>query len=495
MERFARDQLFIGGQWMKPSKDERISIVSPVTEEAIGSAAAAGLADVEIAVGAARQALKGEWVDLDLAARAALIRRAADYLDERGREITELLAWEMGSPVGTGGYLRSPLTRMRESFPAAAARVQLREVRRNEEGAALLQQIPIGVVAAITPWNTAFGGVILKTIPALLAGCPVLLKPSPQTALDPYYLAEALEWAGLPGGMFNILPGGSDVGEAMVQHPGVDMVTFTGSSAVGRAIAAMASGSMKRVVLECGGKSAAIVLEDANLEECIRVIAGANFSLSGQYCRALSRVLAPRSRHQEVVDAIVEAARSIRIGDPFDEASKMGPLVSAAQRDRTERYVAVGREEGAVVVLGGQRPEGLPVGYYFEPTVFVGVENSMRIAQEEIFGPVVSVIAYDDVDEAIAIANDSSYGLSGAVFTEDFDEGLRVASAIESGLVGINAQGARESVPCGGVKLSGMGDEHGPEGFQEFLQPKAVIIPELLAARLEAAGTPSVRLS
>jgi betaine-aldehyde dehydrogenase len=268
------------------------------------------------------------------------------------------------------------------------------------------------------------------------------------------------------------------------------MVTFTGSSQAGSAIASMAGQTMKHVVLECGGKSAAVVLEDADVEDASRTIAGANFMLSGQYCRALSRVLAPRARYKEVVEALAAEASRITVGDPFDERTQMGPLVSGAQRERTERYIALGIEEGARLVTGGKRPGHLPVGYYVQPAVFADVRNSMRIAQEEIFGPVVSVIPYDRVGEAVEIANDCAYGLSGAVFTTDVDAGLRVASAIETGLIGINAQGARESVPCGGVKLSGLGDEHGPEGFREFLRPKAVIIPDTLAARLEKEGVP-----
>lgn len=489
---FERERLYIGGQWVESSKDDWIEVIAPSTEQVVGRARAASAADADTAVSAARAALNGEWTALGLPERMEVINQAADFLEENGRTITELLAWEMGSPVGSGsGYLQSPLTRMRKSFPAAASQVVTCELRRDEEGAAVLQQSPVGVVVAITPWNTAFGGVILKTIPALLAGCPVILKPSPLTPLDPFWLADAFESAGLPAGMFNVLPGGAEVGEALVTHTGVEMVTFTGSSTVGARIAALAALTMKRVVLECGGKSAAIVLEDADLEATTRVISGAAFALSGQYCRALSRVLVPLSRYDEVVGSLAGAAQDLRVGDPFEEGTRLGPLVSDSQRARTESFIALGIKEGAKLVTGGGRPGHLPTGYYMEPTVFSDVSNEMRIAQEEIFGPVVGVLPYDDVSDAIAIANDSSYGLSGAVFTTDPIAGLEIASRIETGLIGINTQGARECVPCGGVKLSGMGDEHGPEGYREFLQSRSVIVPAHVADQLEADGMPT----
>ena len=306
---FEREWLYVGGEWTKPATDDWLDVTAPSTEQVVARSRLATITDVDVAVGAARRALRGEWSTWPLARRVELLSKVADFLEEHGREITELLAWEMGSPVGTGGYLRSPLTRMRRSFPASAAAVERRQVRRDEEGSALLQQVPVGVVAAITPWNTAFGGVILKTIPALLAGCPVVLKPSPLTPLDPFWLADAFESAGLPAGLFSVLPGGADVGEALVTHPGVDMVTFTGSSVAGARIASLAAQSMKRVVLECGGKSAAIVLDDADLASSTRTISGAAFALSGQYCRALSRVLVPRSLHDEAVEALAESAR------------------------------------------------------------------------------------------------------------------------------------------------------------------------------------------
>lgn len=485
---YKRDTLYIDGEWVSPVTENLIEIISPATETVIGTVAAAGLPEVELAAAAAQRAMVGEWKDFDIKQRMEVITRAADQIEELSREISQLLTWEMGAPIGSGNNLHAVLDRMRFGFFEAATQVPFCELRRTREGAALVKQFPVGVVAAITPWNTAFGGVVLKTIPALLAGCPVILKPSPQTAIDPFYLADAFDAAGLPRGMFNVLPGGADVGEALVTHPVVNMVTFTGSSHVGGILAAVAGGKMKKVVLECGGKSAALVLADAPLDSTVATISSTNFLYSGQYCRSLSRVLVPQERYGEFVDAFVTAAEGIIVGDPMDERTIMGPLVNEAQRSKTEKFVKLGLQEGARVVCGGARPGALPTGFYFEPTVFADVTSSMRIAREEIFGPVISIISYDGVEDGIQQVNDSGYGLAGAVFTDDYAAGVEAASRIEAGLIGINTQGAKEFVPCGGLKLSGIGDEHGPEGFREFLQPKSILIPDSLADEYESDG-------
>jgi acyl-CoA reductase-like NAD-dependent aldehyde dehydrogenase len=326
---------------------------------------------------------------------------------------------------------------------------------------------------------------VVKSVPALLAGCPVVLKASELTPLSVYFLAEVFEAAGLPPGMLNVVSGAAETGTRMVEHPGVAMVSFTGSTAVGRRIAEVCGRGLKDVSLELGGKSAAIVLDDADIATVAQVAGGGTFASSGQYCRALTRVLAPRSRYDEVVGALGAIAERMKPGE------QMGPLISAAQRERVETYVASALDEGARLVAGGKRPTAPERGYWYEATVFADATNDMRFVREEIFGPVVAVIPYDTVDDAVAIANASEYGLSGAVFTEDLRRGLDVASRVRTGTTGVNLHGARSCAPCGGMKSSGIGQEHGPEGFLEFLSPKTINIPEELAVELEAEGVPS----
>jgi len=331
---------------------------------------------------------------------------------------------------------------------------------------------------------------VLKVAPALLAGCPVVLKPSPYAVLPTFLLAEAAHASGLPPGMLNLVTGDADVGQAIVEHDDVALVSFTGSTDVGRRIAEGAGRGLKHISMELGGKSAAIVLDDADLDVAIPLIASA-FTSAGQYCRALTRVLVSRQRRTEVVEALVSYAATMRPGDPEAPGTNMPPLINAAQRERVEHYVDVARACGAQIECGGRRPPDLEIGFFYEPTVISSATNDMPFVRDEIFGPVVAVVEYDDVDHAIAIANDSDYGLSGAVFTTDLDRGLEIALQIETGTIGVNQHGARSGAPCGGVKASGIGQEHGPEGYLEFLSPKAIMIPEALRERLEARGVAS----
>jgi betaine-aldehyde dehydrogenase len=330
------------------------------------------------------------------------------------------------------------------------------------------------VAALIVPWNGPQGAIAWKLGPALAAGCTAVLKPAPETSLDAFVFAEAVIEAGIPAGVVNIVTGGRETGAALVAHPGVRKVAFTGSTAAGRAVATACAADFKRVTLELGGKSAAILLEDVDLDAFRPFVATACSPMTGQVCRALTRVLAPRSRYEEVVDAVASAMEEIPTGDPMDPVTVFGPLVAERQRDRVEGYIKVGVEEGAKLVTGGGRPRGLDVGYYVEPTVFKDVSNDMRIAREEIFGPVLAVIPYDGEEDALRQANDSDYGLGGAVFTRDVEHGTEIARRMETGSVGVDHYDLPVEAPFGGVKCSGMGRELGPESLGPYLETKSI---------------------
>jgi len=351
------------------------------------------------------------------------------------------------------------------------------ELRQGVLGQALVRREPIGVVGAIVPWNVPLFTTIAKLAPSLAAGCTVVLKPSPETPLDAIILAEALIEIGLPAGVVNILPAGREVGEYLVTHPGIDKVSFTGSTAAGKRIASLCGERLRRCSLELGGKSAAIILEDADLESTITGLLPAAMMNNGEACVAQTRILAPRARYSEVVEALCAKVGALPVGDPLDPATEVGPLAAGRQRDRVEKYIALGQEEGAKIAIGGGRPSGLDKGWYVEPTVFVDVDNQMRIAQEEIFGPVVCVIPYDGADDAVSIANDSDYGLSGSVWTADPDRGLDIARQVRTGTYTINGFTLDFATPFGGFKQSGIGREFGPEGLELFLEFKSVNLP------------------
>ena len=492
-----RARLFISGRWVEPVTAERQVVVCPATEQVVGYSAATTRDELDQAVESAREARIGPWAGMDLDERTAVIERAAEALSARGEEIAEVVSLEQGMPHRTALHGIVPAsTRMMRTAVDCIRQIPLREIRQDSTGKVLVEQEPVGVVAAMVPFNGPLPIAILKVVPALLAGCPVVLKPSPLAPLAVCALADALDEARLPAGMLNLVTGGSDIGEAMVSHPDVDMISFTGSTAVGRQIAARAGERLKRVSLELGGKSAALICEDADMSSATALIGGGTFSNAGQYCRALTRVLAPGARYEETVAGLCAVAERMRPGDPFDEATTMAPLISEAQRERVESYVQLAIEEGAKLVCGGDRFPGLDRGYFYQPTVFGDVNNSMRVAREEIFGPVIAVMPYEDLEDAIQQANDSEYGLSGAVFTSDLHRGFELARRVETGTIGVNQHGARSCAPCGGVKSSGIGQEHGPEGVREFLTPKAMMIPDELAGELEAQGVqaaPAIR--
>jgi betaine-aldehyde dehydrogenase len=470
---YAYDRLFLDGAWVSPSTSELFDIRSPHDGSAVGSAPIASEADVDRAVVAARRAFDdGPWPRMTVQERIAALRPFIEAYAARTSELAALVTSEMGSPAtfsepahGLGPLLLMQATLgFAESYPWTERR-----------GTSMLVREPAGVVGIITPWNVPQVTMLAKVVPALIAGCTVVVKPAPETPLDAMLLAGLLADADLPPGVAAVLPGATAAGRRLVEHPGVDRVAFTGSADVGRAIAGICGQRLARCSLELGGKSAAIVCEDASLERTVAGLRFSSFLNNGQACVAQSRILAPRSRYDEVAHALAEAADGFVVGDPSDPATDIGPLVSARQRDRVRGYIDVGIAEGATLAAGG--PDaigGLTDGQYVRPTVFRDVDNSMRIAREEIFGPVIVVIPYDDVDDAVAIANDSPYGLGGSVWTKDRHAGLAIARRVRTGMFGINSFAPEFGVPFGGFKASGIGREYGPEAFDEYVEMKSV---------------------
>ncbi len=474
-----RDKLFIGGAWVEPRGSSTIEVICPATEEPLGRVPHASDADVDLAVAAAREAFdSGPWPRMRPAERAEVMEQVSKLLQGRRDELARLITQENGSPISfsvAGQVMAS--TMVLDYYTGLTREFPFEELRQGMMGRVLVRAEPVGVVAAIVPWNVPLFTSMLKLAPALSAGCCVVLKPAPETPLDSYLLAEALEQAGLPQGVVSIVPAGREVGQHLATHPGVDKVSFTGSTAAGRRIASLCGEQLKRVTLELGGKSAAIVLDDADLDSVIPSLMPSAMMNNGQACVAQTRILASRERYGQVVERLVEAVGAMKVGDPLDPATTCGPLVAERQRTRVEGYIQSGRDEGARVAIGGRRPADLPKGWYVEPTVFADVDNSMRIAQEEIFGPVLVVIPYGEVDEAVAIANDSDYGLSGTVWTADVERGIDIAREVRTGTYTVNGFGMDFTSPFGGFKQSGVGRELGPEGLRSYLEYKSINLP------------------
>jgi aldehyde dehydrogenase (NAD+) len=469
------DKLLIGGRWTAPSSSSVIEVISPTTEEIIASVPDGQVADIDAAVAAARHAFdQGPWPRMNQKERAAALRRVRDEVEARLTEMSEALTTEIGAPLAASRGYHEAAVRMWESAIDVLESYPFSELRETPEGAARLVRMPIGVVGTITPWNAPVPSASMKVPAALAAGCTVVLKPAPEGPVSAMMLAEAIEAAELPDGVVSVIPAGREVGEHLVRHTDVDKIAFTGSTAAGRRIMSLCAERVARVTLELGGKSAGIIADDIDLEGFLGGLVSAGIDHSGQVCAALTRVLVPRHRHDEVVDAIADTMRSVVVGDPRDPKTVLGPLAAKRQRDRVEGYVALGIEEGAKLVIGGRRPPHLEHGWFYEPTLFAEVDNSMRIAQEEIFGPVLCVIPFEDTDDAIRIANDSIYGLSGAVYANDLDLAARIAHEVRAGQMWVNTWGMCITQPFGGFKQSGLGREGGIEGMSPYLEPKLI---------------------
>jgi acyl-CoA reductase-like NAD-dependent aldehyde dehydrogenase len=431
------------------------------------------------AVASARAAFDREaWSTYTVEDRLAILRRFKDLFVERREQLARVVTAEMGCPITQSRAIQvqNPINFM-EYYLRMAEQYPFRSIRRHETGTALVTREPVGVVAAIIPWNMPAHQAISKIFPALLTGCTLVLKPVEQTALSALLIAEIAAGAGLPPGVLSVVPAGRDVGEHLVTHPGVDKVTFTGSTTAGRRIAALCGNDLRRVTLELGGKSAAVILRDADLDQAVEALRLGSFRNSGQICTLKTRVLAPAELHDDVVGRLTRLVDSMPVGDPHDETTEIGPMVTEAHRARVEGYIARGRGEGADLIAGGGRPEALAGGWYVEPTVFTRVRPDSTLFKEEIFGPVVTVTTYDTEDEAIRLANDSPYGLSGAVFTADRDRGIRMASRIRTGVVEVNGRPAGLAAPFGGFKDSGLGRENGPEGLDSFTELRSLGLP------------------
>jgi acyl-CoA reductase-like NAD-dependent aldehyde dehydrogenase len=478
-----RRAFYVGGGWPAPEGTERFEVVSPSTEEVVGEVPLATEADIDRAVGAARAAFDdGPWPRMAPGERGGVLTRAAELLRKREPDIVDVTTDEMGCAVSQAPTAQTGL--VASVFEYYAELVRSYEFERAVvagERAGLVASVPVGVAAAIVPWNAPVTLASWKTAPALAAGCTVVIKPAPEAPLSNFILAEALEEAGVPPGVVNVVPAGREVGERLVTHPGIDKVAFTGSTAAGKRIMALCSERMTRVSLELGGKSAAVVLDDADVATVMPRLVHAGMHLSGQVCGAQTRVLVARSRYGEAVDAAAAVAAQVIVGDPHDPATEVGPLVAERQRARVEGYVASGIDAGARVVAGGGRPAHLPKGWYVEPTILADVDNTMQVARDEIFGPVLCLIPFADDDDAVRLANDSRYGLAGGVWAADPERALGVARRMRTGVVTVNGNAAPfPLVPFGGFKESGMGRELGPEGLANFLEVRSIGLPASL---------------
>jgi aldehyde dehydrogenase (NAD+) len=470
------EKLFVGGQWVEPISKDRLEVISPVTEEILLSYPEAGKADIDRAVAEARDAFdNGPWPRLAPAERARFLRQVAAHLTARLDEIANAWTLQVGAPimltkklVGQNPGLFNYYADLIEKYPFVDER------RRDDGGKVKVIKEPVGVCAAITPWNAPMVLLSYKVAAGLAAGCTIVAKPSPETPLEAYILAECIEKAGLPPGVFNLVPAGREGGDYLVRHKDVDKVAFTGSTAAGKHIAAVCAQRLARVSLELGGKSAAVLLDDADFKAALPSLMVYSMPITGQVCFSLTRILVPERRKQEFLDLYLGAVSGIKVGDPFDPATQMGPLTMARQRTRVEGYIAAGKGEGARLACGGGRPKGLDKGYFVEPTVFTDVHPYMKIAQEEIFGPVVSVLTYSDEDDAIRRANNSAYGLSGAVYTADPERGYALARRMRTGSVTINGMIVDIKHPFGGFKQSGIGREGGIEGLDNYVETKTI---------------------
>lgn len=475
------EKLFIGGQWSSSSGQEGIDIISPATEEPVGRVASATTADMDRAVAAARNAFDhGPWPRMTSAERAPYLRRIAEEIVKRGDDIARAASLQIGVPYDRTSRGATYVSGYYNYYADLAEQNWQEEVRPSKMGGhAIIVREPVGVVVAIVPWNAPLATLSLKVAPALAAGCTIIAKPSPETPLEALILAECITAAGVPEGVFSVLTADRDVSDYLIRNPDVDKVSFTGSTAAGEHIASVVSGRSGRITTELGGKSAAIVLDDADVTKIVGGILPTLVWVCGQQCSAFSRILVPQSMKSVITDALAAGMQSVVVGDPFAETTQMGPLIAKRQHVRVFDYIEKGKAEGAKVATGGVRPAHLEKGWFIEPTLFTDASNDMVISREEIFGPVGTIITYDSEEEAIAIANDSVYGLSGGVFTEDADRAYAMARRIRTGHFTQNGRVVDYTIPYGGFKHSGVGREGGIEGLYGFLEVKAVHMPEL----------------
>lgn len=475
----SRNEFFIGGEWVAPASSRKFEIINASSEERIASVPEAVEADVDRAVAAARQAFeKSGWATCPPAERAEAMGRFAQALQQRAGDIARAVSIQNGMPLSFSEPFEGnlPIGLLGYYSQLALTISTTPEERPSQMGkTTLVNRKPIGVVAAIVPWNFPVVLAMSKIAPAMAAGCTVVIKPSPGTVLDSYILAEAAAEAKIPPGVLNWVPADREVGAYLVSHPGIDKVAFTGSTGAGRAIARVCGDLLRPVTLELGGKSAAIILDDADMDVLAAGLPMASVMNNGQTCFSCTRILAPASRYSQVVDAIASIVSSMKVGDALDPATNVGPMASSLHRDRVESYIAKGKAE-ARLVAGGGRPNGLNKGWFVQPTVFSDVSNNATIAREEIFGPVLSVIPYQDEADAIAIANDSAFGLGGSVWSRDPERALRIANQVETGTIGINGYIPSVGSPFGGIKASGLGRELGPEALSGYQQLRSTYI-------------------
>jgi acyl-CoA reductase-like NAD-dependent aldehyde dehydrogenase len=466
------DKFYINGQWVAPNSKDTLKVIDPSTEEICGEVPSGNDDDINAAIAAAKEAFK-TWGQSSAADRSALIKKLAEKVTANMAKVGELCALELGTPLQTSIAVHGG---MGVGVVSSYVDVPFEMEKEEQLGNSVIVKEPIGVCAFITPWNFPLHQIVAKVMPALAAGCTMVLKPSSDTPLTAYYFAQLMEECGFPAGVFNLVTGpGRTIGETMCTHPDVDMVSLTGSTEAGQRVGQLAAQTVKRVGLELGGKSASIVLDDADVAKAAGAAGGGICLNSGQVCAALSRLIVPRAMQDVAVSAAKVAAEAAKVGGAFEEGVTMGPVSSKAQLDTVTNYIQQGIDEGATLVTGGTTPpEGRNTGYFVQPTVFSDVRNDMVIAQEEIFGPVLAILPYDTEQEAIDIANDSIFGLAGAVWSSDPDRAKRVAKQIRTGQVSVNGGGFNINAPFGGYKQSGNGRELGPHALAEFVEIKSM---------------------